>query len=362
MTDTRPGGLEGEPGRGAPDGAVSLVEALCRRGVDLIFSHAMPPGVRRAALACGMAELPCRTGEAAVAMAYGHACARGRAGVERAGVALAGGELAVAELVAPLAAALGAEVPLLALVQPVSAGAVATRALLAGAVRAFGMIADAGAVEPSLEAAFATLEGSHPGPVALMLAPDLFFAVTGPPPPDPVTPVCHFHPAPYPASHPAPPPVGAPTPIALTRLLAELALALGPQGILVSEDEHGFDVPVLPHGAGGGFGCCRTVCPSRALPVALGARLAAPSTPVACLVGPGLRAGWADLQTAQQMHLPLVLVVCNPAGAAGIDHAAIAAACGCIGIRVDHAEEVPAALHAALAADRPTVVDVLTEA
>lgn len=351
---------------GSEEGAV-LVAALRRRGIDLVFSHAMPSGLRQAAREGGLAVLACGTGEAAVAMAHGHASARDRTGVAMAGAG------AVAELVAPLAAARGAALPLLALVRSGSADAGPSRALLAGAVSGLIAIADAAAIGTALEEAFTILEGERPGPVALLLAPELFggglnSSCAETVSVDPVLPVRRLHLPAGPRSARPPPPVrgAAPTPIALDRLLVELARALGPEGILVSEDAGGLDAPVSAPGErlrepGGGPGCWRRVCPSRALPVAMGACMAAPAAPVACLVGPGLRAGWADLQTARQMRLPLVLVVRNPAGAEGVDHAAIAAACGCVGIRVDCAAEVPAALHAALAAGRPTVVDVLTD-
>jgi acetolactate synthase-1/2/3 large subunit len=44
-----------------------------------------------------------------------------------------------------------------------------------------------------------------------------------------------------------------------------------------------------------------------------------------------------------------------------VDHAAIARACGCNGIRVEAAEAFAPALQAALASDTTTVIDVVTD-
>jgi acetolactate synthase-1/2/3 large subunit len=44
-----------------------------------------------------------------------------------------------------------------------------------------------------------------------------------------------------------------------------------------------------------------------------------------------------------------------------VDHAAIARACGCAGVRIEAPEAFPAALDAALASGRPTVLDILVD-
>jgi acetolactate synthase-1/2/3 large subunit len=80
--------------------------------------------------------------------------------------------------------------------------------------------------------------------------------------------------------------------------------------------------------------------------------------------------------TAREERVPIVAVVLNN-GALGwvahsqhdrliasdlgaFDHAAIARAMGCRGVRVTRPEELGPALAEALAADEPTVVDVVT--
>ncbi|MCG7360400.1 acetolactate synthase catalytic subunit [Roseomonas sp. ACRSG] len=118
------------------------------------------------------------------------------------------------------------------------------------------------------------------------------------------------------------------------------------------------------------------------LPLAIGAKLAAPARKVVCLAGDGGFAHtWAELETALRLKLDIPVVVLNNQilgyqkhaedvifGAhteachfAPVDHAAIARACGCHGIRVERAADLDAALQEAWQQDRPTVVDVITD-
>ncbi|TIU41161.1 MAG: acetolactate synthase catalytic subunit, partial [Mesorhizobium sp.] len=46
---------------------------------------------------------------------------------------------------------------------------------------------------------------------------------------------------------------------------------------------------------------------------------------------------------------------------AAVDHAAIARACGCEGIRVEDAAALPEVLKRALVAERPTLIEVMTD-
>jgi acetolactate synthase-1/2/3 large subunit len=118
------------------------------------------------------------------------------------------------------------------------------------------------------------------------------------------------------------------------------------------------------------------------LPLALGARMAQPDKPVLCLVGDGGFAHvWSELETARRMRAKVVLTVLNNGVLAyqkdaedvkfgrhttacyftPVDHAQIAGACGCRGVRVERPAEYLPALRAALAADETTVIDVITD-
>lgn len=91
--------------------------------------------------------------------------------------------------------------------------------------------------------------------------------------------------------------------------------------------------------------------------------------------------GRAEIETAVRMDLPITVVVLNNAilgyqkhselyqfathtdaiDFAPVDHAAIAAACGARGVRLESAADLAAELRTALAAPVATVVDVITD-
>jgi len=118
------------------------------------------------------------------------------------------------------------------------------------------------------------------------------------------------------------------------------------------------------------------------LPLAIGAKLAAPSRPVVAIVGDGGFAhSWAELETLVRHEIAVAVVVLNN-GVLGfqkdaetvkfgrytsachfapVDHAAIARACGCRSVRVESAGSVLPALTAALRSDEPWLIDVLTD-
>jgi acetolactate synthase-1/2/3 large subunit len=118
------------------------------------------------------------------------------------------------------------------------------------------------------------------------------------------------------------------------------------------------------------------------LPLALGAKTARPEAKVFCLVGDGgFGHVWSELETSRRMGLNVVLAVLNNQILAyekhaekvlfgaytdvcefkPVDHAAIARACGCEGVRiVDPADFLPA-LKRALGSDRTTLLDVVTD-
>ncbi|HIE26264.1 TPA: thiamine pyrophosphate-binding protein [Candidatus Poribacteria bacterium] len=123
-----------------------------------------------------------------------------------------------------------------------------------------------------------------------------------------------------------------------------------------------------------------------ALPASLGAKCAVPDKPVVCFTGDG--GFWyhlSELETAVRCGIKTVTVVnnnsCLSQCAEGIhlaygdrpgkreeiykfcqvNFARIAQEMGCLGIRVEHPEEIAAALRKALTADAPVVVDIITD-
>jgi acetolactate synthase-1/2/3 large subunit len=175
-------------------------------------------------------------------------------------------------------------------------------------------------------------------------------------------------------------------PVRPERLMRDLDSLLTPETIVVSDASYSSiwianfltsQKPgmrfITPRGlAGLGWG----------LPYALGAKTARPDAPVVCLAGDGGFAHvWSELETARRMNLPVVLIVLNNqilgyqkhaekvlfndysdvCDFEAVDHAAIARACGCDGVRVEKPEDFKPALQRALASGRPTVLDVVTD-
>ncbi len=118
------------------------------------------------------------------------------------------------------------------------------------------------------------------------------------------------------------------------------------------------------------------------LPLAIGAKVANPDSPVLCMVGDGGFAHvWSELETAARRKTPVVLTVLNNSCLGyqkdaedvkfgnhstacyftAVDHAAIARASGCRGIRIEKAAEYLPALREALACNDTTVIDVITD-
>ena len=114
-----------------------------------------------------------------------------------------------------------------------------------------------------------------------------------------------------------------------------------------------------------------------AMPAAVAAQLACPGKRGVAVCGDG---GFAiamnTLMTAREEGVPIVVVVLNngklgwvmhgqrdrqiASDLGAFDHAAIAVSMGCHGVRVERPDELGPALAAALAADVPTVIDVIT--
>lgn len=118
------------------------------------------------------------------------------------------------------------------------------------------------------------------------------------------------------------------------------------------------------------------------LPYAIGAKTARPDAPVICLTGDGgFGHVWSELETARRMKLPVVVVVLNNqilgyqkhaelslfgdftdvCDFEAVDHAAIARAVGCDGVRIEKPADFLPALKEALASGRTTVLDVITD-
>ena len=118
------------------------------------------------------------------------------------------------------------------------------------------------------------------------------------------------------------------------------------------------------------------------LPMAMGAKLAHPQASVICVVGDGgFGHVWSELETAVREKIPLTLIVLSNGilgfqkhaenvkfGAhtsavdfSDVDHAALARACGCNGIRVQDPAEIGPALSEAASADRLTLIDVICD-
>ncbi|MCB2191143.1 MAG: acetolactate synthase catalytic subunit [Deltaproteobacteria bacterium] len=118
------------------------------------------------------------------------------------------------------------------------------------------------------------------------------------------------------------------------------------------------------------------------LPMAIGAKLAQPKAPVVCLAGDGGFAhSWAELEAAARMGLDLAVLVLNnrilgyqkhaenvkfgdhtdAVYMSDVNHAAVAEACGCRGIKVRKPSELANALDSAMTEPGPVLVDILTD-
>lgn len=117
-------------------------------------------------------------------------------------------------------------------------------------------------------------------------------------------------------------------------------------------------------------------------PMALGAKLARPDSEVFCLVGDGgFGHVWSELETAARMNLKVTLLVLNngilgyqkhaenvkfrshtsAVHFAPVDHAAIARACGCNGVRIEDPARLAGALQEARASSRTTLIELMTD-
>jgi acetolactate synthase-1/2/3 large subunit len=122
-----------------------------------------------------------------------------------------------------------------------------------------------------------------------------------------------------------------------------------------------------------------------AFPASLGAKCAVPDRPVICFTGDG--GFWyhlSELETARRHQINTVTIVNNNGGLAqgikdvrslyrdrpgnpeelyrfeAVSFARIAEAMGCVGLRVEHPDEIRGAIQQALAAERPVVVEIVS--
>jgi len=175
-------------------------------------------------------------------------------------------------------------------------------------------------------------------------------------------------------------------PVRPERLMGELARLLRADDIVVADASYASIwianyLPALSPGmrfltprgmAGLGWG----------LPMALGAKLAAPERRVFCLVGDGGFAHvWSELETARRHGIKAVVTVLNNRSLGyqkhaeevlfgahttavdfrPVDHGAIARACGLQGIRVEDPADYAGALTAALDHEATTVIDAMVD-
>ena len=118
------------------------------------------------------------------------------------------------------------------------------------------------------------------------------------------------------------------------------------------------------------------------VPLAMGAKLADPKTPVVAIVGDGGFAhSWAELETMIRLGIPVVTIVLNN-GILGyqrdaetvkfgaytsachfspVDHRQIAHACGCDAVRVEDPAMLALHIKTAIEAGRPYLIEVMTD-
>ncbi len=176
------------------------------------------------------------------------------------------------------------------------------------------------------------------------------------------------------------------SPLRPEKLMADIAQVMTPETIVVADASYSTLwvacylralLPgqrfITPRGlAGLGWG----------LPMAIGAKLARPDAPVVCVVGDGgFGHVWSELETLKRTGVAVVLTVLNNGVLAyqkdaedvkfgrhssacrfsPVDHAAVARACGLVGVRIERASDYLTALREALASKEAVLLDVVTD-
>ncbi|MDQ0471893.1 acetolactate synthase catalytic subunit [Labrys wisconsinensis] len=175
-------------------------------------------------------------------------------------------------------------------------------------------------------------------------------------------------------------------PIRPERLMAEIDAVLTPQTITVADASYSsiwIANYLTARGAGQRFLTPRGLAGlGWGLPFAIGAQFAEPARPVICVSGDGGFAHcWAELETVVRHKLPIVMIVLNnqilgyqkhgetvvfnaytdAVDFVPVDHAAIARACGCEGVRIEDPAEFGPRLRQAIAARKPVLFDVIID-
>ncbi|MGZ5230383.1 MAG: acetolactate synthase catalytic subunit [Burkholderiales bacterium] len=175
-------------------------------------------------------------------------------------------------------------------------------------------------------------------------------------------------------------------PIRPERLMRELNALLTPESLVVSDASYSpiwaANYLTAPR-AGMRFLAGRGLAGlGWGLPAALGVKVAYPDRDVFCITGDGGFAHvWSELETAKRLGIKVTVVVLNnqilgyqwhaedalygdhtdACQLGPVDHAAIARACGCDGIRVDKPADFKPALDRAIQSHVTTVIDVIID-
>lgn len=173
--------MEEEPRRTVAD---ALADALVRHGVEIIFGQSNPTALMLAAEQRGIRQILYRTENAGGVMADGYARTSHKVGV----VAVQNGPAATL-VVAPMAEALKASVPLLVLVQEVPAANRDRNAfqeldhiqLFSAVSRWTRRLDAAGRVDDYIDMAMVAATTGRPGPVVLLLPRDVLLMEAAPP-------------------------------------------------------------------------------------------------------------------------------------------------------------------------------------
>jgi acetolactate synthase-1/2/3 large subunit len=163
----------------APTAAQRIAQRLKHHGVEIIFGQSLPSALILACEDLGIRQFVYRTENAGGAMADGFARISGRIGV----VTAQNGPAATL-LVPPLAEAMKASVPVLALVQDVNRDQVDRNAfqeldhiaLFASCAKYVRRVADPARVEEYVDAAIIAATSGRAGPAVLMLPADMLIA------------------------------------------------------------------------------------------------------------------------------------------------------------------------------------------